>query len=147
MGSSKSKKKGKRKKNFRKFKSNLERKGLPRGIELRVNPPGEVKMSEVLVRFVEPYAQFATTEEDYRRLYAVATLAWNEALLPSKGRTMFDDLIRQAMPEAEKDTKLIINELVHRKKRYFAEYSTIIMHYEVKMTGDMVHVSVASMPL
>jgi len=149
MPSSKSKKKVKRKKALRRFKSKLEQKGLTRDMKIRVNPPGEEKMSEVLVRFVEPYAQYACTETDYRALYSVAALAWNAALLPSKDRSSLDDMIHKALssPAFEKDTKLIINELIHRKERYFAEYSKMIMHYEVKMMGDKVHVAVASTKL
>jgi hypothetical protein len=144
MPSSKSKKKVKRSKALRKFKSKLEQKGLTRDMKVRVNPPDEEKMSEVLVRFVEPYAQYAETEKDYQSLYSVAALAWNAALLSSKERYTLDELIHKSMPAFEKDTKLIINELIHRKERYFSEYSKMIVHYEVKMMGDHVHVAVAS---
>lgn len=144
MPSSKSKKKGKRKKAVARFKSELLKNGLPRGIELRVNPPGQEKMSEVLVRFVEPYAQFAETEEDYQRLYSVAALAWNAALLSTRERSTLYDLIHQSMPLAQDKAELIIDELIHRKERYFAEYSRGIIHYEVKMIGDDVHLTVAS---
>jgi len=144
MASSKSRKKGKRKKTVRKFKSELLKLGLPRDFVLRVNPPGQEKMSEVLVRFVEPYARFAETEEDYRRLYSVAALAWNAALLPTEERSTLYDLIHQSMPFAEDSTKLVIDELIHRKERYFAEYSRMIMHYDLKMMRDDVYVTVVS---
>lgn len=144
MPSSKSKNKVKSNKALRRFKSKLEQKGLSRNTQLLVNPPGQEKMSEVLVRFVEQYAQFAETEEDYQRLYSLAALAWNAALLPSKQRAMLDDMIHKSIPAFEKDAKLVIKELIHRKERHFAKYSSMITHYEVKMMGDKVHVGVAS---
>ncbi len=144
MSSSKSKIKGKRKKIFRKFKAELKQKALTRDLPLRVNPAGQEKMSEVLSRFVEPYARYATSEEDYQRLYSVATLAWNAALVSETELPTLDALIHRFMPAAEDDAKLIIDELIHRKRKYFSQYSRMILHYDVEMIGDDVHLTVAS---
>ena len=45
-----------------------------------------IKMSDVLEEFVEPYLEFAETEEAYRKLLSVAVVAWNVALFPEKGQ-------------------------------------------------------------
>ena len=146
MPTSKSKKK-KRKKTAHGPKPKPKRQGLPSDVELRINPPGKEKMSEALIRFAEPLARYAVTEEDYKKLYSVSVLAWNAALFPSEGRSEVNDLIDNYIPEDEDDVKLIINGLIHRKQLFFAEYSRMIVHYEVTMTGNDVQVSVASIDL
>jgi hypothetical protein len=100
-------------------------------------------MSEVLMRFAEPYAAFASTEEDYRNLFALAALAWNNSLLSKSEGSTLDDLIHEQIPWAENATKWIIKDLTRRKDLYFAEYSNIIVDYEVKITGDVTHLTVA----
>jgi hypothetical protein len=143
MPLSKSKRKAKRKKTLRRFKSGLTRMGLSNEIKIVNNPSGSEKMSETFMRFVAPYAEFAETEEDYRRLYSMAALAWNATFLPEEERSMLDAIIREATPSAEDEARLVINELIHRKERYFAQYNKMIMHYEVNMVDDYVHVRVA----
>ena len=46
------------------------------------NPPGQVKMSEVLRDFLDPYWHIPGTEEAMRQLITTALVAWNTALLP-----------------------------------------------------------------
>lgn len=140
----KKKKKGKMQKHLERIRSELLETGLCRLEEILENPPGEEKMSEVLMRFVEPYAKYAACEEDFETLYSVASLAWNAALLPDRESNKFDDLVEEYAGPGEDETRLIINELIHRKKRYFAEYSRIILKYDVKMIGREIYVSVAS---
>jgi hypothetical protein len=145
MTSLKSKKK-KSKKLVRKFKSNLLKNGLPDNMRLRKAPRGQEKMSDVISRFVEPYAEHATTEEDYRRLYSVASVAWNAAVLSEAMPGLYESLIDECIPATEKEARMAINELVHRKKKYFAKYSRIIVHHDVNMIEDSVHVVVTSTP-
>jgi len=144
MSQSKSKKKGKTKKARRWLKDGLLAKGFSRGTKVLVNPAGYEKMSEVLGRFVDPYAQYADSEEDYKRLYSVAVIAWNAALLPPTGRSMIQKAIQATVSSGGNDAELIINELIQRKERYFDEYTRMILHYEIEMEGDGVRVSVAS---
>lgn len=47
-----------------------------------IEPPGQIKMSDVLLDFVAPYRHFVNTIEAYRKLLLVAVIAWNAALLP-----------------------------------------------------------------
>jgi hypothetical protein len=143
MPSSKSKKKEKKKKALRRLKSKLEKRRLIKDYQLYSNPSGREKMSEVLMRFAEPYAAFASTEEDYRNLFALAALAWNNSLLSKSEGSTLDDLIHEQIPWAENATKWIIKDLTRRKDLYFAEYSNIIVDYEVKITGDVTHLTVA----
>ena len=49
-------------------------------------PPGELKMSDVLKEFVEPYADTWRNEEELGRLLVLAIIAWNTALQPLEER-------------------------------------------------------------
>ncbi len=55
---------------------------LPPGAQLRIEPRGEQRMSEVLEAFVEPYLGLASTDNGQRALLEIASLAWNAAILP-----------------------------------------------------------------
>ncbi len=119
--------------------------GLPEPKRFTPTPNGAHKMSEVLTEFIEPYAAGATTGERYRKLLAVAVVAWNASLFPPKERRqMLDSIIDEAMPYGAEDMKLVIQELIQRKERYFSEITRAILSYEVTMTKDGSHLSVAA---
>lgn len=145
--SSKSKKKSRKpKKLSERFRANLSRYGLPGTAKIIRNPAGQVKMSEVLVDFIEPYSMSVRTEEEYQKLLSVALIAWNAALLPPNGRQeMIDSIIGKAIPaDSADDAKLVIHELIRRKDRYFADIKRSILLYELTMTKEGPHISVAS---
>ena len=66
--------------------SKLQSKGLldKYNVEVRYEPSGVAKMSEVVIDFIEPYAEYAETYEAYQKLVIVAIVAWNTTLLPKK---------------------------------------------------------------
>ena len=86
MASRKTKKQRQREKNgvFRDFERNLISKGLPRGTKVGVQSTGRVKMSEVLLDFIEPYTEEAKSEDEFRSLIAMGLVAWNTALFQRK---------------------------------------------------------------
>lgn len=117
--------------------------------KLVVSPPGEVKMSEVLEDFVEPYREEAQTKEATRRLLTLATIAWNAALYPEPERQgMIDQVLTDDIVEGDKKLKAeiqeIVKELIARKNRYFSENKRMILDFELKDVGSGYHLSVAS---
>jgi hypothetical protein len=85
------------------------------------------------------------SEEDYRKLLSAALAAWNAALLPLRDRrAMVDSIVEKAIPAAVDDAKLVIGELIRRKDRFFPEIKRVMLSYELTMTRDGAHVSVAS---
>ena len=146
MASRKSKKKSRKQKEVaRKFKSTLSRYDPAGRMKFIHNPPGQLKMSEILMEFIEPYAVMARSEEDYRKLLSTALVAWNAALLPkAERREMVDSIINQAMPDAADDARLIIHEMIRHKDRHCAENNRAMLSYELTMTRDGPHVLVAS---
>jgi hypothetical protein len=105
-------------------------------------------MSEVLSDFVEPYLEFADTEEAYRKLLTLAIVAWNTCLLPEEKHQDMIDGTLEAMPETAEEVKTglreIVNMLMARKKAYFSEYRRMILGYELTDTGRGYHLTVAS---
>jgi len=146
MVAQRGKKKNRKQKNLAdRLRSNMAQMGLPEPKEITPTPDGKRKMSEVLTEFIEPYAGAATTEERYRKLVLVAVVAWNASLFPPRARRlMLDSIIDEAMPYGAEDMKLVIQELIQRKERYFSDITRAILSYELTMTKDGSHLSVAA---
>jgi hypothetical protein len=116
---------------------------------LVVSPAGEVKMSEVLEDFVEPYRESAQTEKEIRRLLTLATVAWNASFIPPEGQQeMIDQLFTDELVEGDQELRAEIQDLIRvligRKNRYFSQYSRMIVDFELTDTGNGYHLSVAS---
>ena len=98
------------------------------------NPSGEVKMSEVLIDFIEPYLEFADTLESYRKLVILGIMAWNASLLhKEEQQDMVDSIFHQfnqQMPRVTEELRLeeIVDTLIARKKAYFSEYTRAIIN-------------------
>ena len=147
---------GKSKRRAKKRRDKLRR-GVPKVLRQRVKenfPHQEVvvgtqndgiKMSEVMEELVEPYREHAETKEAYRMLLTLAVVAWNMTLFPEKKRaSMLDKLIVTLPEEVRADGKVIIEELMLRKERFFTEYRRMIIDFEVTDTGGGWHLSVMS---
>jgi hypothetical protein len=108
--------------------------------------PGTLKMSEVIIEFLEPYQEYATTYETQRILTMLGLSAWNASLLSEdEAQAMIDD-ITKAQPRAVRKKMIgIIEELMERKKKYFAEYTRPVIDYHLADDGDEWHLSVASL--
>jgi len=114
-----------------------------------MNPQGEVKMSEVLKELVEPYLDFARNHSQREKLFSIAAIAWNLALIPeSERRQMIDQVIEQVMrgndPLARQDAQEIMDELIARKQTLFADNKRFIIEFHLQDIGKEFHLSVAS---
>ncbi|HID86163.1 MAG TPA: hypothetical protein EYP55_02155 [Anaerolineae bacterium] len=106
-------------------------------------------MSQVLRDFVEPYLEFADTEEAYRKLLTLAVLAWNASFLSEEERQdMIDRVLSEGLSEADDELKAglksIVNMLIRRKEEHFAAYTRRIIDFDVTDTGEGYHLAVAS---
>lgn len=110
-------------------------------------PKGVAKMSEVLLDFIKPYAEYAETFEAYEDLIMVAIVAWNIALISEKQNK---DLVKEMIKDLNlsksdsQDMRNIMQELIERKKKHFAEYNRIITDYQITEAGSEYRLSVAS---
>ncbi len=106
-------------------------------------------MSEVLMDFVEPYLEFADTEEDFRKLLTLAAIAWNASFLSKEEQQdIVDSILDEGIPGATEELKTglkeIVNMLIARKKAYFSQYTRRIIDFELTDIGRGYHLSVAS---
>lgn len=126
-----------------KMMQRLEKAGL--GQTKLIRDPTGVKMSEVLLDFIEPYYHGVDTEEAMRKLVTTALVAWNTALMPTEAQDEQLEAVAQALPdETVEDFYVIVGEMIERKNRYFAEYTRYILDYELTGEGDDYHISVIS---
>ncbi|WP_019501824.1 hypothetical protein [Pseudanabaena sp. PCC 6802] len=113
------------------------------------NPKGEVKMSEVLEAFAEPYLDFARNRVQREKLFGIAVTAWNLALMPENKRQLALDQSLEAGlngndPLVKQDIREIIEELIARKLKLFAKNKRFIVDFQLQDTGKTFHLSVAS---
>lgn len=113
------------------------------------NPKGEVKMSEVLEDFVDPYLDMAQTRSQREKLFSIAVLAWNLAIMPKKEQQpLIDELLNRVLneddPLAQQDIREIVDELIERKQTFFAKNKRYIIDYQIQDTGKEFFLSVAS---
>ena len=116
-------------------------------MEVRYEPSGVAKMSEVVIDFIEPYADYAETYEAYQKLVMIAIIAWNTTLLPEKEQKPMVKKMIKGLPLSRsdaRDTKGVMKELMERKKKHFAEHTRTILDYQVTETRHGYHLSVAS---
>jgi methionine synthase II (cobalamin-independent) len=115
-----------------------------------VDPKGQVKMSEVLEDFVEPYqSEIDDTLDAQTKLFSLAALAWNATFLPEKERQkMLDDAVAKLMKEAsskhKQEFRAIIEGMIERKMTYFAGYKRAIIDFELIDTGNGYYLTVAA---
>lgn len=115
------------------------------------SPKSEVKMSEVLEYFVEPYLEDTDSFEHQDMLFNLAVIAWNMAIMPDEQRQpKIDELITQVMkiddPLVEQETRELISDLMDRKLEHFPDVHRYIVDFQLEDAGDQYHLSVASSP-
>ena len=128
------------------FARKMKRDGTLGDNKLILNPPGEVKMSDLLNQIIEPYAEDLETLDAYRMLVTAGAMAWNNTLLPPEGQAAgFAAMNKLDIPAENKEImKELIMTLMKRKLALFPDIRRFIVSYEVSDLGDQWHLSVAS---
>jgi hypothetical protein len=143
MSSRKKKDKRKKKKRGRTPLARVRPDGLPAGMKVIVDPPGQIKMSQALWDFVEPWMDQWKTEDQLHKLLSLATIGWNAGIIPLDKRTAFiDDMANTIPPNAREAMRSIVAEMVKRKEKYFAHIKRMIISYDLRMmpTGPYLEV-------
>ncbi|HEY5575006.1 MAG TPA: hypothetical protein VIK64_18445 [Anaerolineales bacterium] len=119
--------------------------------EGRVDFPSseDAKISATLLEFIAPFRKSAPTDEAYRRLIALAIIAWNAAILPEIGRkelidTTVNSIVTSAGEEWREEAENSLKMLIKHKERYFADDKRFILDYRLTDTGNEYRLSVAS---
>ncbi len=122
------------------------------GSSMLINPKGETKMSETLHAFVEPYLDVVTELKQRQKLFSVAILAWNLALLPEDQQQqemegVIDHLSPGQGSVARQEARTILEELIQRKQKRFSAFRQSILDFELQETRNDYHLAVISLPL
>jgi hypothetical protein len=67
-----------------KFLEKVKRHEMAAGKEILVDPPGQVKISEVLLDFAAPLLERFEHELSVKNIIAIAIFGWNLSLLPDE---------------------------------------------------------------
>jgi hypothetical protein len=107
------------------------------------------KLSAVLLEFIKPYKKDDPTREVYDKLITMAVVSWNAALQDGEERqkyihAMVDMIINITGEEWRKEAESIIQMMIKRKERYFAEDNRHIVDFCLTETSQEYHLSVAS---
>jgi hypothetical protein len=114
-----------------------------------VAPRGEVKMSDVLTDFVEPYESSAGTGDAYRVLVTLGALAWNASFLSGDQQeemitSVLASGIRTATYREAAEIRALVHALITRRQSVFSEHKRLIISFDFKDTGNGYYLSVAS---
>jgi hypothetical protein len=118
----------------------VERSPLFADADLRIGPPGQLKMSEVIVEFAEPLLDAARDDREYRNALGLAIVAWNVSLLPERMWTAtLPKHLRELASEEDvaDDLGHLLTGLIHRKERFYPHVRRLVLDYEItRSSGD-----------
>jgi hypothetical protein len=112
--------------------------GILRGDEVEI-ASGLVKMSEVIMKFVEPFLGLA--DESYRRAFlSLAVTCWNGALLPAEARAEVPVRKFEQAPWWGE----LMEALIARKQAAFADNNWMVNEYEIAGSGAQAQLKISS---
>ena len=101
-----------------------------------------IKMSKVLLDFIDPYRDDRMSPSQLRRLVSVGIFAWNLALLPPESRgEVVDKASREFPSQRAEPFRQIVSELIERKQQYFPEVTRVILGHELIVTPEGPHLT------
>jgi hypothetical protein len=108
-------------------------------------------MSEVILDFLAPYAEYAQTHDEQKKLVSLGIVAWNIALMPEDDHKQeIDAWVREVFPDknrhrqAQRAMQDTMNDLVAHKLQYFADSQHYIVGFDLKNTSQGLDLSIAS---
>lgn len=108
-------------------------------------PRGQVKMSEVITDFIQPFLEFAADEEAREFIVMSAIMAWNTNLLPPNEQKKFIKKFRKELGFIDaKLFKSILSAMADYKKENYPELKRYILDYQLLHTKDSMHLNVVS---
>jgi len=114
--------------------------------QVMVNPTGTEKMSEVILRFAEPFKDNDGLVP--RAMLEIAIILWNASFMPKDmQRKALEDVVNvfpRDDSEARREMFLIVNMLLERKKQHFSDNKRMIMDYHITESAHSIHLDVVS---
>ncbi|MDD5206231.1 MAG: hypothetical protein PHS17_12460 [Desulfobacterales bacterium] len=129
------------------FLEKIKRTSIATGREIRIDPPGQVKMSGVILDFAAPLLERFEHDTSAENLIALAVLAWNLSLVPEEkhGRRLDEMAEKLSLDgEASEEMNDIMEWLLDRKRKHFAEHARYIVDYRLYETDNQRGLQVVS---
>ena len=109
------------------------------------DPIDGMKMSEVLLVFLEPYTKGMEGEKQWNAALRLGVIAWNAALLPPHAFKEGLDNTLTTFPDAEGEKIVaLLKQMVLRKLSFFAHDKRFIVEYHYSERKDGPFLSVVS---
>lgn len=124
----------------------VDKLSAPGGIPV-IDPPGEARMSEVILKFAEPWLEPSDEGEFYRKAIPVAIMAWNASFLSrEKQQEMIDYLIGNLgiRDQHALAFRLEVEKLIERKHAKFSDVKRYVTNYEITSSEGGFQLFVAS---
>ena len=129
----------------RKMFRNLEQSSGTRALVF--NPPGETKMSEVLLDVAKPLLELVDDRHS-DKVIALAIACWNATLLPEEVQeASINELIDIFSSSGIRNVEMAkeaVQILLERKRRYFPDNKRFIADYRISHSKDQMRLTVAS---
>jgi hypothetical protein len=114
--------------------------------QVMVNPAGTEKMSEVILRFAEPF------KDEYgmvpKAMLEIAIILWNASFMPSDMQSKAVEDLVNVFPRddsgARREMLRTAHMLLERKKQHFSDNKRMIMDYHITESAHSIHVDVVS---
>ena len=116
-------------------------------MKFRMNPKGEISMSDAISELVDPFKEDAPDYESFRNLVTYGCIAWNAANLPIQEQDKLINKMLGSIPRSLEDRLELlglITELMNRKKKLFPDVTRMIVDFKVTDQGENFHIAVAS---
>ena len=114
--------------------------------QVMVNPAGTEKMSEVILRFAEPFKDHDGLVP--RAMIEIAIIIWNASFMPSDMQRKAVEDIVNVFPrddsEARREMLRTVHMLLERKKQYFSDNKRMIMDYHITESAHGINLDVVS---
>ena len=109
------------------------------------NPPGEKKMSAVILEYAKPLMEHAENVEQQNKAIAMAIICWNASLIDEKHR---DRIVAEAFAETgemeDSGVQEVIEFMLSRKEKLFSHNKKMVVDWFVKDKGDQLVLEVAT---
>lgn len=93
------------------------------------------KLSEALMQFIAPYEDAAGTNEEFEKLFTIAVIGWNAAILEGDASTkLIEETVQQYGGDPE--TRAIIHTFMQQKLFFFADDNRIVADFKLTHFKD-----------
>jgi hypothetical protein len=115
-------------------------------------PPGELKISEAILKMNEPLRNRYQEPHRIQTIIYLSVMAWNLSLFKGEERTELQEKIVEKLPPefGGEDVAMLfdnIEMLIERKEKEFPDIREYIIDHQVSFSGDSFSLTVSAVPL